>query len=85
MQHFDVSELLELFGGQMCRASVAYAISVALNEAVALSRDDLIVQTARLFGFDRTGPDLTQEIEREVNSLIQGRTVVYDGEKLRVT
>jgi very-short-patch-repair endonuclease len=66
-------------------AEYQLAISVALNEAVALSRDDLIVQTARLFGFDRTGPDLTQEIEREVNSLIQGRTIVYDGEKLRVT
>jgi hypothetical protein len=54
---------------------------VALNDAVALSRGDLIVQTARLFGFDRKGPDLTQEIEREVNSLIQGSTIVYDGER----
>jgi very-short-patch-repair endonuclease len=64
-------------------AEYQFAISVALKEAVALSLDDLIIQTARLFGFDRTGSDLAREIERQVNSLTQGGTIVHDGEKLR--
>jgi very-short-patch-repair endonuclease len=66
-------------------AEYQFAICAALNEAVALSLDDLKIQTARLFGFDRTGPDLTREIERQVNSLIQASIIVYDGEKLRAT
>jgi hypothetical protein len=54
-------------------AEYQFAMSTAINKAVALSRDDLIVQTARLFGFDRRGPDLTQEIER--HSLIQDKII----------
>jgi hypothetical protein len=66
-------------------AEYQFAMSAALKEAAALSLDDLIIQTARLFGFDRTGPDLTREIQRQADSLIQGRTIAYDGEKLRAT
>jgi hypothetical protein len=65
-------------------AEYQFAISAALKEAVAVSLDDLIIQTARLFGFDRTGPDLTREIERQVKLLVQIGTIVYDGEKLRL-
>ena len=45
------------------------AIVTALNESVSLTLSDLLVQTARLFGFDRTGPELKHEIERNVARL----------------
>ena len=51
------------------------AIVTALSETVSISRDDLVVQSARLFGFDRTGPDLKQEIEKNISELIAMGTI----------
>jgi hypothetical protein len=34
------------------------AVMAIITEAVTISDEDLVVETARLFGFDRTGPDL---------------------------
>jgi hypothetical protein len=44
-----------------CLAPAEYqvAISTIISEAVAISRADLVVETARLFGFDRTGSCVT--------------------------
>src|SRR5262249_22224227 len=64
-------------------AEYRLAIRTAIDEAVALSRDELIVETARLFRFDRTGSDLKQEIERQVNALIRASAIVDDGDRLR--
>lgn len=59
------------------------AIMAALDEAVALSRDDLIVETARMFGFDRTGTELKQEIDRQIQELIRTASISDDGKSLR--
>jgi very-short-patch-repair endonuclease len=64
-------------------AEYRIAILTALDEAAALSRDDLTIQTARLFGFDRTGTDLKQGIECEVEALIRAGTIIEDGGRLR--
>jgi hypothetical protein len=45
-------------------AEYRLAISIITSEAVAISRGDLVVETARFFGFDRTGSDL-----KEANSV----------------
>jgi hypothetical protein len=37
-----------------------------IEGAVVISREDLGVETARRFGFDRTGPDLKEEINRQI-------------------
>src|SRR5262249_4606907 len=58
------------------------AISTAIKEAVALSRDDLVIQVARLFGFDRTGGDLKQQIEQQVEVLIIAKAIIDDGQKV---
>jgi hypothetical protein len=65
-------------------AEYQLAISTAVKEAVALSRADLVVQAARLFGFDRTGSDLKQEIEQQMDVLITTRKIIDDGEKVRM-
>ncbi len=56
-----------------------------IEEAVAISRDDLGVETARRFGFDRTGPDLKQEINRQVSALIKVGKIAVDGSMVRAT
>lgn len=56
------------------------AIATALKEAVSISREELLVQTARLFGFDRTGPDLKLAIEHEVDAMLSlGTALDNDG------
>ncbi len=65
-------------------AEYQLAISTAVKEAVALTRDDLVIQAARLFGFDRTGADLKQEIEQQVDALIRAKAIIDDGQKVRI-
>jgi hypothetical protein len=49
-------------------AEYQVALLTIIAEAVAISGDDLIVETARLFGFDRTGADLKDAIDRQVET-----------------
>jgi hypothetical protein len=37
--------------------------------AVGIDREGLIVETARLLGFDRTGADLRTAIDEQINAL----------------
>jgi len=52
-------------------AEYQLAILTLIAEAVAISGDDLVVETARLFGFDRTGPDLKEAIDRQAERLVR--------------
>jgi Protein of unknown function (DUF3320) len=61
------------------------AIMTIIAEAVAISREDLIVETARAFGFDRTGPDLKEEIDRQTAALVKRGQLANDGSVLRPT
>lgn len=58
------------------------ALKTALKEAVAISREELIVQAARLFGFDRTGPELKTAIDSNIDALVQQEEIVKDNDKL---
>jgi very-short-patch-repair endonuclease len=61
------------------------ALSTIISDAVEISREDLVVETARLFGFDRTGPDLREAIDRQVAALVKVGEVHVDGNGLRLT
>jgi hypothetical protein len=61
------------------------AIMTIIAEAVAISREDLIVESARAFGFDRTGPDLKEEIDRQTAALVKHGQLANDGSVLRPT
>lgn len=62
-----------------------FAISVAIREAVSISKSELIVQTARLFGFDRTGAEIEEHIERHLEELISTKHVVGNEDGLMIT
>lgn len=65
-------------------AEYQLAIVTIIQEAVAICPDDLGVETARRFGFDRTGPDLKQEINRQISALIKAGRVSSDGANLQM-
>jgi very-short-patch-repair endonuclease len=52
-------------------------------EAVAISTDELGVETARRFGFDRTGPEIRQEIHLQISTLAELGKVSIEGSKVR--
>jgi hypothetical protein len=64
-------------------AEYQLAISTIISDAVAISRSDLVVETARLFGFDRTGPDLKDAIDRQSAALVKMGRLQLDGDILR--
>jgi hypothetical protein len=45
-----------------------------------ISRSKLLA----LFGFDRTGADLKQEIGEQVDMLISTKAIIYDGQKVQM-
>jgi very-short-patch-repair endonuclease len=66
-------------------AEYQLAILAILAEAVSISEDDLVVETARLFGFDRTGPDLKEAIDRQVERLVKEGRLHLDESGLRLS
>jgi hypothetical protein len=56
------------------------AIVSIISETVAISREDLVVETARVFGFDRTGPDLEEAIKQQITQLIRMGRLKTDGD-----
>jgi hypothetical protein len=66
-------------------APVEYHLAMLsiIEEAMAISRDDLGVETARRFGFDRTGPELRQEINRQMDKLVSAGRIKAEGAMLR--
>ncbi len=59
------------------------ALTTIIAEAVTISKDDLVVETARLFGFDRTGPDLKDAIDRQTERLVKEGRLHLDENGLR--
>jgi hypothetical protein len=49
-----------------------------------MNRDDLVVETARLFGSDRTGPDLKEAINKQTAMLVKMGRLQLDGDILRL-
>jgi hypothetical protein len=54
-----------------------------IQEAVAISPEDLGIETARRFGFDRTGPDLREVIHLQMCALVKQGKITVDGSKVR--
>ena len=65
-------------------AEYQVALLTIIADAVAISADDLVVETARFFGFDRTGADLKEAIDRQVERLVKERRLHLDENGLRL-
>jgi very-short-patch-repair endonuclease len=65
-------------------AEYQLALLTVVSEAVSISEDDLIVETARLFGFDRTGSDLQEAIDSQVDRLVNAGRLHRDDTGFRL-
>lgn len=60
------------------------AVRVVLDGSVALDRDELIVEAARLLGFERTGAELHTAIRAQIDYMTNHGELVADGERMRL-
>jgi hypothetical protein len=60
------------------------AILKVVEAAVGIDRKDLIVETARMIGFDRTGTDLQATIDRQITVLLERRRLISDDGHIRL-
>ena len=67
-------------------AEYQLALSTIIAEAVGISGDDLVVETARLFGFDRDGAGYLKEaIDRQVEKLVKEGRLFLEENGLRLS
>ncbi|MBV1697678.1 MAG: DUF3320 domain-containing protein, partial [Hyphomicrobiales bacterium] len=60
------------------------ALTTIIADTVVISKNDLVVETARLFGFDRTGPDLKEAIDHQAEKLVKEGQLYLDEGGLRL-
>jgi Protein of unknown function (DUF3320) len=60
------------------------AIKEILKDAVAANTEEIIVEAARRFGFERTGGELKEEIAGEINIMLKAQSLVQENGKLRL-
>lgn len=65
-------------------AEIAQAVCYAVNDSFGISEDEAINEACRLFGFQRTGPKITNRVKRIVNQLLGEGKLTRTGEILRV-
>jgi very-short-patch-repair endonuclease len=65
-------------------AEYQLALLTIIAGAVTISGEDLVVEAARVFGFDRTGPDLKEAIDRQVERLVKEGRLFLDESGLRL-
>lgn len=58
------------------------AIIQVVEAAVGISRQDLVVETARLMGFDRTGTDLHNAIDKQISLLLNSDHIHSENEHI---
>jgi very-short-patch-repair endonuclease len=58
------------------------AVLRIIEAAVGIDRKDLIVETARLLGFDRTGTDLQAAIDKQIMVLLKGDRIRSENEHI---
>ena len=63
--------------------NIAWQSSRVVDTAAGIQRKDLMVETARLIGFDRTGTDLQAAIDRQVTVLLDARRLISDNGHIR--
>lgn len=63
---------------------LAAAVVVALQQNLALSRSDLVKETARLIGFARTGKDVAAALERAIDVGLADRLEVDHLNRLKL-
>jgi very-short-patch-repair endonuclease len=64
-------------------AEIRHGALTVLTYSIALDLDDLVRETARVFGLSRPGKAASQRIEQAIRSLIQDQRCVVEGTRVR--
>jgi hypothetical protein len=65
------------------KAEMRLAVDHLVRDARRVSLDELTREVARLFGWNRRGPDITRALDEAVDFLIQKGRIEMDGDWLR--
>jgi hypothetical protein len=65
------------------KAEMQLAVDHLVRDARRVSRDELTREVARLFGWNRRGPDIARALDEAVDFLIQKGRIEMDGDWLR--
>jgi very-short-patch-repair endonuclease len=77
-------------GGSIRRApeiapeEVAEAVKIALKDQIKLSLDDLIIASARVLGFERTGSDVKAAVQAGVDLLIKNGKATQESKQVSI-
>ena len=58
------------------------AIRYLVRDAISISDDQVLTQVARVFGFDRTGANIRDRMERILGQMLQGGILVRKGDRI---
>ncbi len=61
---------------------IGLGVSTILEAALSLSEEELIVQTARLFGFQRTGNDIRARLKKVIKEMLKGSKLNIEAGRL---
>ena len=65
---------------QIAIEEISEAIKIILKNSIGIERDDLIVGTARIFGFTNTGPKIKERINTAIDDLVHNNIIkIVDG------
>ncbi len=59
-------------------------ITLVLEHAFSLTQDELVVQTSRLFGYQRTGSDINRRLREMVQVALKTGLIVERGERFQL-
>ncbi len=59
-------------------------MTLLLEHAFSLTEDELIVQTSRLFGYQRTGSDINRRLREMVRAALMSGSIVERGERYQL-
>lgn len=64
---------------------IAEAVYLCIQHGFSMTREDLLVQTARLLGYERTGLKIKERIGAAIQQLLNERRLETDGKVIRIS
>ncbi len=64
------------------REELELAIQYLVRDAISIPDDQVLTQVARVFGFDRTGANIRERMERILGQMLQEGILVRKGERV---
>lgn len=62
---------------------IGLAVALILNDGFSMTREDLVVETARLFGYERVGTRINERVNKAIDDL-QENQFISDDERLSI-